>query len=101
MQPTGEIMSDAQSRFVVITGGPGSGKSTLIEALERAGQRASEEVGRRIIQAQRAIAGRALPWVDPALFAEMMLSWEMQSRSGPRLQPPRSVRSAEISQSRN
>lgn len=72
-------MLDDQSRFVVITGGPGSGKSTLIAALKRAGHRASEEVGRGIIQAQMAIAGRALPWVDPPLFAEMMLSWEMQS----------------------
>ncbi len=26
-----------------------------------------------------AIGGRALPWVDPALFAEMMLVWEMRS----------------------
>ncbi|WP_157163053.1 AAA family ATPase, partial [Actinoalloteichus spitiensis] len=23
--------------------------------------------------------GRALPWVDPALFAELMLSWELRS----------------------
>jgi predicted ATPase len=72
-------MSDAQGRFVVITGGPGSGKSTLIDALERAGHRTSPEVGREIIQAQMAIGGRALPWIDPLLFAEMMLSWEMKS----------------------
>ncbi len=25
------------------------------------------------------ISGRALPWTDPLLFAEMMLSWEIQS----------------------
>jgi predicted ATPase len=72
-------MSDAQGRFVVITGGPGSGKSTLIDALERAGHRASPEVGRGVIQAQMAIGGRALPWIDPPLFAETMLSWEMKS----------------------
>jgi predicted ATPase len=72
-------MPDDQSRFVVITGGPGSGKSTLIEALKCAGHRGSREVGREIIQAQMAIAGRALPWIDPPLFAEMMLSWEMRS----------------------
>jgi predicted ATPase len=72
-------MPDAPSRFVVITGGPGSGKSTLTDALKRAGHRASQEVGRSIIQAQMAIGGQALPWIDPVLFAEMMLSWEMQS----------------------
>ena len=26
-----------------------------------------------------AIGGRALPWIDPALFADLMLSWEMRS----------------------
>jgi predicted ATPase len=72
-------MSAGSDRFVVITGGPGSGKSTLLEALRRAGWRTSDEVGRRIIKEQVAISGRALPWVDPQLFAEMMLSWEMRS----------------------
>jgi len=66
-------------RFVVVTGGPGSGKSTLIDALERAGFGRTVEAGRGIIQDQVAIGGRALPWVDPALFAEMMLTWEMRS----------------------
>ncbi len=66
-------------RFVVVTGGPGSGKSTLIDALERAGSHRTVEAGRGIIQDQVAIGGRALPWIDPALFAEMMLAWEMRS----------------------
>ncbi|MGH9158415.1 MAG: AAA family ATPase, partial [Vicinamibacteraceae bacterium] len=35
--------------------------------------------GRAIIQAQLAIGGRALPWRDPAAFAELMLSWDMRS----------------------
>jgi predicted ATPase len=66
-------------RFIVVTGGPGSGKSTLIDALERAGFGRTMEAGRGIIQDQVAISGRALPWIDPALFAEMMLVWEMRS----------------------
>ncbi len=66
-------------RFVVVTGGPGSGKSTLIDALERVGFGRTIEAGRGIIQDQVAIGGRALPWVDPALFAEMMLALEMRS----------------------
>jgi predicted ATPase len=66
-------------RFVVLTGGPGSGKSALIDALERAGFGRTVEAGRGIIQDQVAIGGRALPWIDPALFAEMMLAWEMRS----------------------
>jgi predicted ATPase len=66
-------------RFLVVTGGPGSGKSTLIERLARAGFGRSVEAGRGIIQDQVAIGGRALPWIDPALFADMMLAWEMRS----------------------
>jgi predicted ATPase len=66
-------------RFFVLTGGPGSGKSTLIEALERAGRARSVEAGRGVIQDQMAIGGRALPWSDPLAFAELMLCWEMRS----------------------
>lgn len=63
----------------VITGGPGSGKTTLIDGLEALGYARSLEAGRGIIQHQAAIDGPALPWRDPALFAELMLSWEMRS----------------------
>ena len=66
-------------RFYVLTGGPGSGKSAVIEALHRAGYACTVEAGRGIIQDQVAIGGRALPWHDPAFFAELMLSWEMRS----------------------
>jgi predicted ATPase len=66
-------------RFIVITGGPGSGKSSLIDALHGRGYSRSVEAGRAIIQDQVAIGGRALPWSDRALFAEMMLCWELRS----------------------
>ena len=49
------------NRFFVITGGPGSGKSTLIAALEAEGFPCSAEAGRAIIRQQAAISGRALP----------------------------------------
>ena len=76
-------------RFHIITGGPGSGKSTLIDALGKRGYARTIEAGRAIIQDQLAIGGRALPWSDPGLFAEFMLCWEMlsyhmaQKESGP------------------
>lgn len=72
-------MSDEAHRFFVLTGGPGSGKSTLLDELQRAGYARTTEAGRTIIQDQVAIGGRGLPWLDPVLFAEMMLSWDMRS----------------------
>jgi predicted ATPase len=75
----GYSMSKDANRFFVLTGGPGSGKTTLIEALRAAGHGSSVEAGRGIIQQQMAIGGPALPWANPALFAETMLVWEMRS----------------------
>jgi predicted ATPase len=74
-------MSPKSNRFFVLTGGPGSGKTTLIECLSAAGYATSVEAGRGIIRDQLAISGTALPWHDRALFAELMLSWEMRSHA--------------------
>jgi predicted ATPase len=84
-------VGDNTERFFVLTGGPSSGKSTLLDALQESGYARSLEAGRGIIQDQSAIGGRALPWDDRVLFAEMMLCWEMRSyhmaqqQSGPML----------------
>ena len=72
-------MQENAQRFFVLTGGPGSGKSALIEALQQCGYPRSLEAGRGIIHDQMLIGGRALPWGDPILFAELMLCWEMRS----------------------
>ena len=69
----------SRERFHVITGGPGSGKTTLIEALARLGYAHTVEAGRAIIQDQLAIDGPALPGRDPFAFTELMLSWELRS----------------------
>jgi len=66
-------------RFFIITGGPGSGKTSLLDALEKMNHKRSVEAGRGIIQQQVAIGGRALPWDDKLLFSELMLSWEIRS----------------------
>ncbi len=67
------------AHLFVLTGGPGSGKSTLIAALQRLGYGVTPEAGRGVIQDQQAIDGSALPWADRAAFAELMLSWDMRS----------------------
>ncbi|AIO40580.1 AAA domain protein [Burkholderia cenocepacia] len=75
----GSGADDACQRFFVVTGGPGSGKSSLVDALERGGFARSHEAGRGLIRDQMAIDGPALPWRDRAAFAELMLNWEMRS----------------------
>ena len=62
-----------------MTGGPGSGKSTLIDALGAHGIAVMPEAGRAIIQDQVAIGGAALPWGDRLAFSEQMLGWELRS----------------------
>jgi predicted ATPase len=71
-------MQDGGSLFV-ITGGPGSGKTSVIEALAARGYRTTVEAGRSIIREQLEVAGQALPWSNAAAFAELMLAREIQS----------------------
>ena len=66
---------------VVITGGPGSGKTSLIEALAALGHPVEPEAGRAIIRRQQAIDGQALPWRDRALFAELMLDRDLEAHA--------------------
>lgn len=72
-------MTDRTDRLIVLTGGPGSGKTTLIEALAKRGHAVQPEAGRAIIRDQRAIGGEGLPWKNRALFAELMLAADLRS----------------------
>lgn len=61
-------------RRSVITGGPGAGKSALLEAAGRAGLATSGEVAREILKEP---GGMALRANDPAGFADAMLAREL------------------------
>jgi predicted ATPase len=65
--------------FIVITGGPGSGKTTLIHRLSQHGFPVVAEAGRAIIRDQVAIGGVAHHTADWAIGAEVLLAWEMRS----------------------
>jgi predicted ATPase len=57
----------------VITGGPGVGKTTLIQALGHFGFNTVAEDARKIIQQQNTTGGSALPWKDKTFYASLML----------------------------
>ena len=58
-------MSD---RFLVVTGVPGSGKTSLITELARRGLHTIPESGRAIIREEMAHGGDALPCVNAVLI---------------------------------
>lgn len=61
----------------MLTGGPGSGKTSLIEAAKAASIATTDEVGRAIIREQLETDGNALPWSDREAFADLMLDREI------------------------
>lgn len=66
-------------RFHVLTGGPGSGKTTLVERLTALGYATAPEAGRAIVRDQVAIGGPLRPEADPVAFLEAILQWELRS----------------------
>ncbi len=58
---------------IIITGGPGAGKTTLINALGNQGYQTYAEGSRTLIEQQSAIEDGILPWHDLAGFAELCL----------------------------
>ncbi len=57
----------------IISGGPGSGKSELLEALKQKGYRCFEEVARKVIKEQQEQGTNFLPWADNASFSKLVL----------------------------
>ena len=67
------------NRFFALTGSPGAGKTTLVEALKARGYATTEEAGRGVIREEMGSNGSGLPWLDRARFAELMFEWELRS----------------------
>lgn len=59
--------------FYIITGGPGVGKTTLINELKERGHRCVPEAAREIIKKQSSCGGDALPWGDTKRYSRLML----------------------------
>jgi len=62
-----------KQNFYIITGGPGVGKTTLLEELRQRGYNCVHEVAREIIKEQMISGGDALPWMNTRKYSDLML----------------------------
>lgn len=64
------------NRRFVVTGGPGGGKSTLLDALAERGYRVAPEAARRLTKER--LSSRLPPRPDPVSFARAILNSDME-----------------------
>ncbi len=63
-----------KDNYYILTGAPGTGKSTLINSLRENGHFCIDEPAREIIAEQKAIDGMGIYEKNPQLFIELILS---------------------------
>ena len=63
----------------VVSGGPGSGKSTVLQELAGRGFPFAPEAARKIIQEQVQLGGTALPWRDREAYTALMLERSIEA----------------------
>ncbi len=62
-----------KKQLFIISGGPGFGKTSIINELSCLGYKTSDEYARKIIQEQEEINGDMLPWKDIKAFQQEVL----------------------------
>ncbi len=77
----------SNSRKIIITGGPGAGKSSLLQALQNMGYNCSAEVSRQLIAEHVKAGSTCLPWTDMACFADKVLQRMIQEYSQSAIHP--------------
>lgn len=63
---------------IVLTGGPGTGKTSIIDELHKRGYLCQQEVSRRIILMARENGIEQLFLKDPLLFSKLLLEGRIQ-----------------------
>jgi predicted ATPase len=77
------------SNFHIFTGGPGAGKTTVLEALRARGFHCVAEAARQVLQEQAAIGGNATHDGDRVRYRDLMLERALRDyRSVPRTAAP-------------
>lgn len=72
-------MQMLNTNLFIVTGGPGTGKTTTLQELAKRGYKYTPEVARQIIREQIGHGGIALPWGDRELYTRMMMDRSIQS----------------------
>lgn len=67
------------NNLFIITGGPGVGKTSLINALNKRGFKTVPEEARIIIQKQILTNGDGLPWKNKNVYSELMLNASIET----------------------
>ena len=70
-------MVTTKSNFFILSGGPGSGKTSVLTALAQQGFITIPEVGRQIIKEQQLVGGNALHTGDRDAFLDLMLHYSL------------------------
>ena len=64
---------------VILTGGPGGGKSAILSALRKRGYLCVDEVARDLIKEEVAADGDALPWLNTEIFRNNMFHRQLEA----------------------
>jgi predicted ATPase len=72
-------LSSPNKNLLIVTGCPGSGKTTLIKSLRNIGFLCVDEPARQVIAEQRAIQGNGLSDKNTMLFTELLLARSLES----------------------
>ncbi len=67
-----------QMKRVALSGGPGTGKTSLIQFLENAGYPVSHEYSRQIIQKSLKEGSNVLPWEDLDRFSHLVMEGRLE-----------------------
>ena len=82
-----ETLNHNQAPRYVITGGPGIGKTTVLDILSTLGHQIVPEAAREVIEAEQAVNGDALPWKDSNKFQEKVLELQLRYEGAASGQP--------------